>query len=75
MLCYRRPSHTFSTAFLSNHSQQVALHGVLSSPGKVNSGAPQGFVLGHILFIAYISDKADGVQSQPRLFADDCIAY
>ena len=62
-------------AFLSNRSQQVALNGVLSSPCKVNSGVPQGSVLGPILFLMYINDIADGVQSQLRLFADDCIIY
>ena len=48
---------------------------MLSSPCKVNSGVPQGTVLGPTLFLAYINDIADCVQSQLRLFADDCIIY
>ena len=42
---------------------------------KVNSGVPQGTVLGPTLFFVYINDIADGVQSQLHLIADDCIIY
>jgi len=62
-------------AWLTDHSKQVAINGMLSSPCKVNSGVPQGTVLGPTLFLAYINDIADCVQSQLRLFADDCIIY
>ena len=63
------------TAFLSDRSQQVIINGALSSPCKVNSGVPQGSVLGPTLFLVYINDIADDIQSQLRLFADDCIIY
>ena len=66
---------TWLTAFLSGRSQQVALNGVLSSPVEVTSGVPQGSVLGPILFLVYINDIAAGIQSNLRLFADDCILY
>ena len=32
-------------------------------------------VLGPTLFLVYINDIANGIQSQLRLFADDCIIY
>ena len=62
-------------AFLSDRSQQVTINGALSSPCKVNSGVPQGSVLGPTLFLVYINDIANGIQSQLRLFADDYIIY
>ena len=64
---------TWLIAFLSGRSQQVALNSVLSSPVEVTLGVPQGSVLGPILFLIYINDIAAGIQSNFRLFADDCI--
>ncbi len=58
-------------AFLSNRYQQVAVNGELSELKKMTSGIPQGSVLGPLLFVAYINDLPDLLQSQPYLFADD----
>jgi hypothetical protein len=41
----------------------------------VRSGVPQGSVLGPTLFLLYINDIADEVNSTIRLFADDSILY
>ncbi len=46
-----------------------------SSRAEVTSGVPQGSVLGPLLFIAYINDIWQGIESKIRLFADDCIIY
>ena len=62
-------------AFLSDRSQQVTINSALYSPRKVNSGVPQGSVLGPTFFLVYINDIANSIQSQLRLFADDCIMY
>ncbi len=58
-------------AFLTNRHQQVAVNGELSDLEKVKSGIPQGSVLGPLLFVIYINDLPDLLQSQPYLFADD----
>jgi hypothetical protein len=48
---------------------------VISSQVDVDSGIPQGSVLGPSLFIYYINDLQDRLRSTVRLFADDTIAY
>ena len=62
-------------SFLSNRTQQVAVEGQLSDVGKVTSGVPQGSVLGPTLFLAYINDLNEGIQSIVKLFADDTMLY
>ena len=39
------------------------------------SGVPQGTVLGLLLFDLYINDISADIESEIRLFADDCICY
>ena len=39
------------------------------------SGAPQGTVLGPLLFSLYINDISTDTDSEIRLFADDCVCY
>jgi len=44
------------TSFLSDRKQQVVIRGASSGWSAVNSGVPQGSVLGPILFIIYVND-------------------
>ena len=62
-------------AFLGNRSRVVSVNGTHSSPRPVPSGVPQGSVLGPVLFLLYINDITDQIQSTMRLFADDSIVY
>ena len=57
--------------FLRNRKQRVVLNGQTSSWADVNAGVPQGSILGPLLFLIYISDLADGLSSNAKLFADD----
>ena len=61
--------------FLAFRTQQVVVEGETSSIGQVTSGVPQGSVLGPTLFLIYIDDLSNNIQSKVRLFADDTIVY
>ena len=61
--------------FLLGRSQRVRVDGHLSEEIAVTSGVPQGSVLGPLLFLAYVNDIWKNVESNIRLFADDCILY
>ena len=62
-------------AFLCFRQQRVVVNGVKSDWAPVVSGVPQGTVLGPLLFSLYINDIPVGIDSQIRLFADDCVCY
>ena len=57
--------------FLKNRTQKVMVNGAGSEWENVTSGIPQGSVLDPILFVIYINDLPDTVESDSYLFADD----
>ena len=61
--------------FLTTRQQSVIVDGAKSPPVKVDSGVPQGTVLGPLLFLCHINDLPNRVKSKVRLFADDCLLY
>ena len=61
--------------FLVGRTQTVVLEGERSSKVLVTSGAPQGSVLGPLLFLLYINDLPQNIQSQVRLCAGDTAVY
>ena len=82
MLLYKLQMHGIQVktllwiqSFLVERSQRVLLEGECSDEVPVSSDVPQGSVLGPILFLLYINDLPDNVQSQVRLFADDTAVY
>ena len=58
-------------AFLSDREQCVKIEQEYSDWIRVKSGIPQGSVLGPILFVLFINDMPDVVESLIELFADD----
>ena len=47
----------------------------MSDEVRVTSGVPQGSILGPLLFLAYVNDIGKNIDSNIRLFADDCVIY
>ena len=69
------PILNWINVFLKTREQRVQVGGAFSSPTSVDSGVPQGTVLGPLLFLLHINDLPQVVSSQVRLFADDCLLY
>ncbi|MCG7878660.1 MAG: reverse transcriptase domain-containing protein [Candidatus Thiodiazotropha endolucinida] len=60
--------------YLSDRYQRVCIRNVTSSWKKIAAGVPQGSILGPLLFIIFINDIVNDINSSIRLFADDtCI--
>ena len=62
-------------AFLCFRQQRVVVNGIRSDCAPVVSGVPQCTVLGPLLFSLYINDISADIESEIRLFADDCVCY
>ena len=55
--------------------QRVALNGFYSDYSLIESGVPQGSVLGPLLFLVYINDLEKNIKSNVKFFADDTMLY
>ena len=62
-------------SFLCFRQQRVVVNGIKSDWAPVLSGAPQGTVFGPVLFSLYINDITTDIDSEIKLFADDCVCY
>ena len=67
--------NSWLTNFLSTRTMRTIVEGESSKETSVDSGVPQGTVLGPIMFLCHINDLPDCVNSSVRLFADDCLLY
>ena len=65
----------WTDSFLCDRLQRVMVNGVKSDWAPVLSGVPQGTVLGPLLFSLYINNITEDIDSELRLFADDCVCY
>ena len=62
-------------SILCSRQKRVVINGAKSKWAPVLSGIPQGTVLGPLLFSLYINDIMVDIDSEIRLFADDCVCY
>ena len=64
------------TSYLTNRSFIVNVGNKFSSPGKLSCRVPQGSILGPLLFLLYVNDMPQAVNSELLLYADDtCLIY
>ena len=63
------------SSFLCRRQQRVAVNGEKSKWFSVDSGVPQGSVLRPLLFILYVNNIPDLVDSKIKMFADDIKIY
>ena len=62
-------------SFLCDRQQCVMVNGVKLDWAPLLSGVPQDTILGPLLFLLYINDITEDIDSELRLFADDCVCY
>ena len=62
-------------SFLSERMQCTILDGKLSEWVNIGAGVPQGSILGPIIFLIYINDLTEVVNSDIQIFADDTFIF
>ena len=69
--------HSWIESVLCHHHMWVTVEGASSSTTEVDSGIPQGTVLGPLLFLVFINDLPQQVSAGTTiwLLADDCLIY
>ena len=63
------------TDYLNDRLQRVVLPGGSSAWTQIKAGVPQGSILDPLLFLLYIIDVVEDINSSIRLFADDTSLY
>ena len=70
----RGKSGDWFESYLTNRKQFCSLNGLHSTARKVSCGIPQGSCLGPLLFIIYLNDLEECLQSsRASIYADDTI--
>ena len=67
------PVLNWTAAFLKNRVQRVVVDDRQSRSAMVDSGVPQGTVLGPLFFLLHIHDLPSVVDSQVLLFVENCV--
>ena len=61
--------------YLSNRKQRAVHNGFSSDYSSIDSGVPQGSVLGPLLFLIYINDLEKNIKPNVKFFADDTMLF
>ena len=62
-------------SYLRDRQQRVVINGSYSEYLPIESGVPQGSVLGPLLFLIYINDLEKNIKSKIKFFADDTMLF
>ena len=65
--------NSWFSSYLSERKQRVVLDGFTSSYGGLQTGVPQGSVLGPLLFLIFNNDIKYSLESTLSLYADDSL--
>ena len=67
---------TWFQSYLSERIFFISIENHLSDYGRISCGVPQGSILGPLLFLIYINDIPQAVNSNLLLYADDsCLLF
>ena len=61
----------WTESYLTDRYQRVVISGQTSDWASTNAGGPQGSILGPLLFLVFINDIVNDLESVPFFFADD----
>mgnify|MGYP000844576866 CR=1 FL=1 len=62
-------------SYLSNRVQCTVVEGLKSNFKEIKAGIPQGSKLSPLLWLLYVNDIIDGIESEILLFADDTCCF
>ena len=65
----------FLTNYLTDRKQRIVLNVFSPEYSPVESGVPQGSVLGPLLFLVYINDLEKNIKSRVKFYADDTMIF
>ena len=66
---------TWFSDYLNDRKQKVVLPSASSFWTSAKAGVSQGSIFEHLLFLLYINDIVEDIDSSIRLFADDTSLY
>ena len=66
---------TWFEDYLFNRSAQVSYNDVLSEAQQLNSGVPQGSILGPLLFVLFFNEITDVIETNIVKYADDTVIF
>ena len=67
----RGPAYALVENYLTSRNQFVTFSNTSSSTKPINIGVLQGSILGPLLFLIYINNLPNAINSTPRLFTDE----